>query len=431
MCIVTPTSAVDVSVALLMMRTVQCQFAVRAGGHTPFKGANNIENGITIDLRSLNTIKVSSDKKSVTLGPGNKWGEVFKVTDAAGIRVVGGRDWDVGVGGLLVGGGMSYFSGKYGFACDNVISYQVVFADGTIRDVNQKSYPDVFRALRGGGNNFGIITSFKLNAYPGGNLWGGNRRYVTAYGQLPQLIDATANYNLQHHTDPDAAIILSYIWTSGLFLAQTNLIHGKTTPNPPIFKNFTDVTTGIIQDSYREDTLLNFALELGATTASGHRQTMWTFTFKNDAAYMKDIATLFEQEIESIKAIPGVVLTLNYQVISTAISSNFAKNGGNPLGISEKDGPLILMNWSFQWDNASDDAAVMGVARSYYDKATALAKTQGLYHPYVYLNYADISLDVFSSYGAANKAELIATHQKWDKNGVFTKLMPGGFKIEK
>lgn len=415
-----------------MLRTVQCPFAVRAGGHTPFKGANNIDDGITIDLRNLNTKKVSSDKKSMTVGPGNKWGEVYKVADAAGVRVVGGRDWDVGVGGLLVGGGMSYFSGKYGFACDNVISYQVVFADGTIRDVTQKSYPDVYKSLRGGGNNFGIITSFELNAYPGGNLWGGNRRYITAYGQFPGMIDSLAKYNANHATDPDAAIILSYIWSGAgqTYLAQTNFVHGKTEPFPAIFKDFTDVQTGLIQDSLREDTLLNIATELGASTASGFRQTMFTMTIKNDAALMKEMVSLFEAAIEPIKALSGGVLALNYQVISTAISSNFVKNGGNPLGITAADGPLILMNWSFQWDNASDDTKVMGSAQDVYDKFTAAAKAKNALHPYLYLNYSPAHYDVFSSYGAANKAEMVATHQKWDKNGVFTKLQPGGFKIE-
>lgn len=415
-----------------MLRTVQCPFAVRAGGHTPFKGANNIDGGITIDLRNLNTIKVSSDKKSVTVGPGNKWGQVYKVTDAAGVRVVGGRDWDVGVGGLLVGGGMSYFSGKYGFAVDNVISYTVVFADGTIREVTQKSYPDIFKALRGGGNNFGIITNFELNAYPGGNLWGGNRLFLAAYGQLPGMLDAVAKYNKDHSKDPDAAIIVSYIWAAAFnsWVIQTNLIHGKTAPYPAILKSFTEITDGVIQDTLREDTLLNFALELGAATAAGRRQTMWTFTTKNDAALLKELATIFESEMESVKSVPGNALTLNYQVMSTAITSNFKKNGGNPLGVSDAE-PLILMNMSFSWDNASDDARIMSAARNYYNRATAAATARNALHPYIYLNYADISLDVFGSYGAANKAELVATHQKWDQNGVFTKLMPGGFKIEK
>ncbi len=98
-----------------MMRTVSCPFVVRAGGHTPFAGGNSIENGVTIDLRNLNQVTIAADKQSVAIGPGNKWGQVYSKLDAAGLRVVGGRDKNVGVGGLMVGGGVSYFSGRYGY----------------------------------------------------------------------------------------------------------------------------------------------------------------------------------------------------------------------------------------------------------------------------------------------------------------------------
>jgi FAD/FMN-containing dehydrogenase len=171
-CRVAPTNALDVSTALLILRTTGCQFAVKGGGHTPFVGANTIEKGVTIDLINLSDVKLVKNNAELQVGGGAKWGQVYPVLDSKNLRVIGGRASDVGVGGLTTGGGISFFSARYGFACDNVNTFQVVFADGTIREVTKDRYPDVYWALRGGSNNFGIVTRFDLQTYPGGNMWG-------------------------------------------------------------------------------------------------------------------------------------------------------------------------------------------------------------------------------------------------------------------
>jgi FAD/FMN-containing dehydrogenase len=82
----------------------QCKFAVRGGGHSDVPGASNIQGGITIDLRALRSINVSSDRKVVSVGAGAKWGEVYTALDARGLKVIGGRAASVGVSGLLLGG---------------------------------------------------------------------------------------------------------------------------------------------------------------------------------------------------------------------------------------------------------------------------------------------------------------------------------------
>jgi FAD/FMN-containing dehydrogenase len=84
-----------------------------------------VQGGITIDLSALKSIKVSLDKKTTEIGAGNRWGEVYSVLDQMGLSVVGGRVTGIGVGGLTLGGGVSFFSGRNGFACDNVRNYQV------------------------------------------------------------------------------------------------------------------------------------------------------------------------------------------------------------------------------------------------------------------------------------------------------------------
>ena len=102
---------------------------MKAGGHAAFRGASNIEGGVTIDLANLNQITLSADKSQVSLGPGNRWLDVYTKLERHGLSVVGGRIEDIGVGGLTLGGGISYFSARYGFASDNVLAFQVCLVD--------------------------------------------------------------------------------------------------------------------------------------------------------------------------------------------------------------------------------------------------------------------------------------------------------------
>jgi len=124
-CRFSPRSAVEVSLAVLTLRVTQCKFAVKSGGHAAFPGASNIEDGITIDLANLNQINVSADQKQTSVGSGNLWYNVYSKLDPMGLTVIGGRVSAIGAGGLTLGGGISFFSNRHGWACDNVNTYQV------------------------------------------------------------------------------------------------------------------------------------------------------------------------------------------------------------------------------------------------------------------------------------------------------------------
>lgn len=124
-CRLTPTSSEDVSLAVLTSRVTKCKFAVKSGGHAAFAGASNIQDGITFDLAKLNEIEVSKDKKSVSVGAGNVWYDVYQKLTPMNLTVLGGRVSAIGVGGLTLGGGVSFFSTRHGWACDNVDTYEV------------------------------------------------------------------------------------------------------------------------------------------------------------------------------------------------------------------------------------------------------------------------------------------------------------------
>ncbi|KAL8901261.1 MAG: hypothetical protein Q9207_005293 [Kuettlingeria erythrocarpa] len=197
-CIVRPRSAREVATAIGIIKhdydlrtqrgDVLSPFAIRSGGHSPIPGAANTDGGIVIDLRLLNQITPSRDGSSVIIGSGARWLDVSKALDSRGIAVAGGRNSAVGVGGLTLGGGISFFSPRVGFVCNNILSYEVVLADGSIVTASASSNPGLWRALKGGSNNFGVVTSFVARSFPSTNIWSGFL-YMTG-SKANQVIDA-------------------------------------------------------------------------------------------------------------------------------------------------------------------------------------------------------------------------------------------------
>jgi FAD/FMN-containing dehydrogenase len=114
-----------VSIAVLILSGLKATFAVRGGGHMPIPGYANTIGGVLIGLTDLNEIQLSADKSYVSVGPGRRWEEVYGYLEPQGLVALGGRVGIVGVPGLLLGGGISFYSNQYGFASDNVIAYEV------------------------------------------------------------------------------------------------------------------------------------------------------------------------------------------------------------------------------------------------------------------------------------------------------------------
>ncbi|KFY43207.1 hypothetical protein V495_04101 [Pseudogymnoascus sp. VKM F-4514 (FW-929)] len=427
-CRVYPKSALDVSITVKTLKLNQCNFAVKSGGHASFAGASNIDgNGVAIDLRDLSQLTVSKDRKQANVGAGMLWSDLYMQLDAQNLSTIGGRSGAIGVGGLTLGGGISFFSGRYGFACDNVNNYQVIFADGSINNVNKKSHPDLFWALRGGGNNFGIVTRFDLASFEQGKMWGGQIAHTA--DNMPALNTALYNFNINHYKDPYGAVILAYVYipAADMFLASVDLEYGKPIADAPILANFTSIPS--IQTSARITNLTDLTVELNATQPSGLRETFWTFTVKNDVKIMTDIQALFASKIPDIANASSLLPALVFQPISTAITSHFSSNGGNALGITDKDGPLILINISIAWADIKDDARILKFAADFIGEGVALSKKRKLDHSYIYQNYAAKQQDVFTGYGPVNHAKLKKVQKKYDPQGVFEKLQPGYFKL--
>ena len=162
----------DVMAAVAAGRDAGLDVAIRGGGHS-VPGFGTVEDGLVIDLSKMKNVRVDPIKKVARVGGGATWGDVDHATYPFGLAAPGGIISTTGVGGLTLGGGIGYLTRGVGLSIDNLLSADVVLADG--RQVTTSDYQneDLFWALRGGGGNFGVVTSFEFQLHEVGDIVGG------------------------------------------------------------------------------------------------------------------------------------------------------------------------------------------------------------------------------------------------------------------
>jgi FAD/FMN-containing dehydrogenase len=162
----------DVVVAVNFARDKGLRVAIRGGGHNG-AGFGSVEDGLVIDLSTMKGVRVDPKNRAVRVGPGCTTGEVDHATHLFGQAVPFGIISTTGVAGLTLSGGHGYLGRQYGLACDCLIEADVVLADGSFITASEADNPDLLWALRGGGGNFGVVTSFLFRTHPTKTLYGG------------------------------------------------------------------------------------------------------------------------------------------------------------------------------------------------------------------------------------------------------------------
>ncbi len=165
-------NAADVRAGIEAAREAGLDIAVRGGGHS-VPGFGTADDAIVLDLSAMKGVRVDPQRRTARVEGGATWGDLDHATHGFGLATTGGVISTTGVAGLTLGGGIGHLARNYGLSCDNLRSADVVTADGRLLTASEDEHPDLFWALRGGGGNFGVVTSLEFDLHPVDMIYGG------------------------------------------------------------------------------------------------------------------------------------------------------------------------------------------------------------------------------------------------------------------
>lgn len=406
-CILQPKSTTGVAAALKVLVSTGQPFAVRSGGHTNWAGSNNIQDGVTLDLGSLDTVTVSSDRATADIGPGARWRDVYAELHKSKLAVAGGREGNVGVAGLLLGGGNTFFTGRHGFACDNVVAYEVVIADGSVITADVETNADLFRVLKGGSSNFGVVTKFTMKTIPSDQVWAG----MTFYPKhtIPDAINAVVAFSDKVHEDPDSNLVCIFThmpeFKDIVVATMFNNIEGVEAP--PAYDEWRKLPQ--IMNTIKMTTISEMAFEYNIPA---NNYTIWfTACFKNDSRIVTKSSELHDQLVADIKELApdgDFVTQCLWQPLPKLYSEQSIKAGGNVMGVERHADDGLLFLATAMMKTPEQEAAVYPKVKVWIDEVRAYADTMDGNLEWTYLNYADPSQDVLKSYGRDNLKKIKA-----------------------
>ena len=314
---------------------------------------------------------------------------------------------------------------------------EIVLPDGSITTASETNHADLFKALKGAGQeNFGIVTRFTMEAYPNANehgIWYGMRNY--AWDKHSVVSRAHTKYIVEGLAKDPHGLGQFQAWIShpeyGRFVMSNmfHMGHKSAESWPETFEHYRQIEAWE-GDSYELLPMTNFTVRLDGSNPYGYRNSMYTFSFKPSAELEDKLATLYEEAAEKdVEGPNGFVVVM--QPLSKAAIAGMKRHGGNVLGLKEEDGPLVIWLLPFMWKHAKDDEIVRTVARELLRKSEEAAKELGLLHRWKYINYAEESQDAYMGYGIENLMWLKQLQKKYDPEGIFTNggLNSGYFKL--
>ncbi|PVI02241.1 putative 6-hydroxy-D-nicotine oxidase [Periconia macrospinosa] len=424
-CVLRPRTAKQVAQILKISTFSRITFAIRSGGHSPNPGWASAKDALLIDLGNLNQNSVSPDRGTASVGPGSKWNDVIAYLDPFNVTVLAGRHPNVGVGGLILGGGVSHFTPEYGLVSDTLKNVDVVLADGTIVNANAQQNADLFWALKGGGSNFGIATRFDLQTIPIRNIWFESNLY--APGQAHALLEAFAKY--QEIEDPKASIILSLTPNYG----TVGLVYSAPVERPSVFASFYSIPVmqAAIPGTVGTVLQLNNVIASLASPIPQRQVAQHDYrgaSSKVDAQLYKSVYDFWVAKAREVGEKTGSNATFVLQHIpKSAVDIGYA-SGGNALGL-----PRETQQWwtsIMDWDDQAHDDLVRSIGIETTAKWKELSEKSGLDNSFIYMNDASRDQNPLGSYPPEIIARLKAIARKYDPQGIFQNLQNGGFLLK-
>ncbi|EDN03018.1 FAD binding domain-containing protein [Histoplasma capsulatum] len=348
-CILEPESPEELSLIVRTLGENNETFAIKSGGHNPNRGFSSVDGGPLISLKGFNEITYDESSGLVRVGAGHRWTDVVKGLEPKGVTAVGGRIGHVGVGGYTLGGGLSYLSTQTGWTMNTVVEFDVVLANGDIVKASNCQNTDLFNVLRGGGNAFGIVTTYTLKTHKIGKVWGGN--LIISAEKSNKVLAAVRDFT-EYYPDDKAAIIATRnigienpldIWLIFLFY------DGETAP-PGTFDNFTNI--GPILNTAKTQSYSALVSAQDALVITGNIVDMAVehSPLPNVAnpEVMQSINNHFEAVTNANALVPGLLGTLSLQPIPKRLARHARENGGDLLDLDDSvDRLLVEFNYAY------------------------------------------------------------------------------------
>jgi FAD/FMN-containing dehydrogenase len=327
----------------------------------------------------------------------------------------------IGVAGFTLGGGYSWKTNQYGLSIDTVQSFELVLPNGTVTTVTATSNADLFFGLRGGFNNFGIVTKFVLKTFPQTQVWGGA---ITYGNETLDKITAATNKFSDHNTDPKANIITSYTFSQGQAIVSLLVFYDAPTPPSGLFDDFLAITPLAKDISTRSFKSLVQSSQSNST--AGFRGAFHTVSL---TGYPVDLLNFIVKQLIRL----GTSQTLQSEAfivyaVEPFLPSLFSHSTSPSAYPPNRSQGLLPLNLDFGWtDPSMDDAFHKAIRHSAASiKAKAIADGQDVASAALYGNYAISDTPLKDIYGS-NLARLKRIKETYDPRDVMG--LAGGFKF--
>ncbi|KAI1208441.1 uncharacterized protein F4807DRAFT_431346 [Annulohypoxylon truncatum] len=416
-----------------MLGRTQTQFAVRSGGHMPVKGAAGTNEGVLIAMTKMNSMTLSADGSIASIGPGLRWDDVYNWIVDKGRIVLGGRYASVGVSGVLLGGGLSHFSGTYGWAANNVANFEVVLANGTIVNANSTSNPDLFWALKGSSSNYGIVTRFDLKTYPSSLVYAGTISYNE--NKVADFLQAFENWlgpGGGIHDNGAAIVPALFIYPEqqsvqgNIAVLQNNYTLNQTVPKS--LQGFVNISTSSTAHVRTYPDFLTESLIYGNDSM---RNTFYCTSLLATTEAVRLInQTVTPLALSMLKGVRNSFVGLSMQPITQSHLKAARNAGGDAIDLDPNDGDFIAFNIATEHSDVEDDITVTAFNTAALRALDTATKAANIYYPFLFLNDAGAGEQVFPLYGKGNSlTRMKSIRGTYDPSGIFQDLMPGGFKL--
>jgi FAD/FMN-containing dehydrogenase len=408
--IVRAAGAADVVRSVNLAREHDLLLAVRGGGHN-IAGNAVCDGGIVLDLSGMKSVRIDPDARTARVEPGVLLGEFDREAQAFSLATPVGVNSTTGVAGLTLGGGFGWLSRKYGLTADNLLSADVVTADGRLRHASTRNHPDLFWALRGGGGNFGVVTSFEFALHPVGpqvvaglivHPFSRARELLHAYRDLvAKAPDELCCWVVMRKAPPLPFLPAEVHGTEVLILAMCHA--GSLENGARAVAPFRALGTPIA-DVVGPHPFVGWQAAFDPLLAPGMRN------------YWKshDYTSLSDETIAVVVDYVGRLPSPHCEVFIAHLGGAINRVAPEATAYPHRDVQFVL-NVHTRWDDQAQDAACVGWARELFGKAAAGA-TGGVYVNFMPEDEGDRVKE--GAYGR-NYARLAALKAKYDPGNLF------------